>query len=326
MSNIFIILFVSLLISQKTLSLYIEECSDKYDCFNCTLTYGCKWENKTCINFTDINYNSTLLDSDNSTILFHDLKILRNICFENKVPSYPLKTYLYDNLYDELSEKYCGSNFIILNDGKLINGYRIELLNNTEIYGTPNLLCEYVLTHGRARIDADIFINRSLSQDFLLFYTDDLDESIQINYSTTLSIYGMHRNSVSFLFYSNKSFETSPFIIYFKIEVPEYFEEEDSVVLTYIFLAAIIGFIALAVGGIIIVRKCSIFFNLNKNKNDSNINENLNHNKGDLSIISEKNVEENSINEMEIDLQELKTIKGNNIEQDKNNNDDKDKK
>ena len=138
----------------------------------------------------------------------------------------------------------------------------------------------------------------------------------------------MNRNSVSFLFYSNKSFETSPFIIYFKIEVPEYFEEEeDSVVLTYIFLAAIIGFIALAVGGIIVVRKCSIFFNLKKNKNDSYINnENLNQVKGDLSIISEKNVEENSVNEMEIDLQELKTIKGNCIEQDKNINDNKDKK
>ena len=322
MSNIFLILFIITLIYNKIVTLYLEDCSDKLDCFNCTLTPGCAWENRTCINYTDYEYynitNHTLLDTDNSTILYQDLKYIRNICFDTKAPYLAEENYIYN----ELSDKYCGPNFLIVSDWRLKNGYKIQLNNNSDIYGTPNLICVYVITHGRNRIDVDIFINRSLSHDFLLFYSDDFDESIQINYSTTLSIYGMTINSGSFLFYSNKSFETSPFIIYFKLEE---ILEEDSEVLTYLFLAAMIGFVVLAIVGIILVRKCSLFFNFKKNNKKNN--RILEENKGNLSVISEKNVEENSKNDIDYDIQEIKKIKENkdgiNAE---NNNGDKNNK
>ena len=113
-------------------------------------------------------------------------------------------------------------------------------------------------------------------------------------------------NSGSFLFYSNKSFETSPFIIYFKLEE---ILEEDSEVLTYLFLAAMIGFVVLAIVGIILVRKCSLFFNFKKNNKKNN--QILEENKGNLSVISEKNVEENSKNDIDYDIQEIKKIKEN---------------
>ena len=302
MSYFFIILLTASLIYKKIFFLYLEQCSDKLDCFNCTLTFGCGWENNTCINYTNDIYNSSLLDTDNSTILYKELKYIKNLCFDTKAPYIPEKNYIYN----ELSNKYCGSNLLILNEGLLKKGYKIQLNNNTNIYGIPNLICEYILTHGRSRIDADIYINRSLSHDFLLFYTDGMDSSIQINYSSTLSIYELSLHSASFLFYSNKSFETSPFIIYLKIEeLPE-----DSEILTYLFLAAIIGFIALAIAGIIFVRKCSMFFNFKKNNKKNN--EIMKENIGNLSVISEKNLEENSKNEIEVDLQELKAIRQNN--------------
>ena len=76
-----------------------------------------------------------------------------------------------------------------------------------------------------------------------------------------------------------------------------------------------IGFVALTIIGIIIMRKYSLFFKLKKIEIKNNIN---NRNK-ELSIISEKNIEENSKNEMEIDLRELKQIKSNTIDSYKKN-------
>lgn len=319
MSIIFILLFITTLISENIIFLCADNCSDIYDCYNCTLTPGCLWENRSCFNNTEEEENNTisLTNTDNSTILHYNLKILRDICFDAKAPYLPEENYIYN----EISDKYCGNNLLIIYDSLLKKGYRIELNNNSNIYGTPNLLCEYVLTHGRKRIDVDIFINRSLSQDFLLFYSLDYDMSCQINYSSTVSLNGLQANSFSFLYYSNKSFETSPFIIYFKIEEVL---EEDSEVLTYLFLAAIIGFIVLAIVGIVIMRKCSIFFNLKKNNKKNN--EILEENKGNLSVISEKNIEENSKNDIELDLQELKKIKENKDDINMEKKDNKDKK
>ena len=200
-------------------------------------------------------------------------------------------------------------------DEFLKNGYKIKLTNNSNIYGTPNLLCEYVVTHGKGIVSADIFINRSLSEDFLLFFSYEYDANFRIKYSMTYSITGITMNSASFLFYSNKSFETSPFVIYFKSVEPD-----ESEVLTYLFLAATIGFVALAIVGIILVRKCSIFFNLKKNNKKNN--EIVDENKGELSIISEKNIE-NSKNEMEFDFQEMKAIKEKTSNVIKDNKDEK---
>ena len=309
MSYIYIFL-ITLLISKNILCLYIKDCSDKYDCFNCTLSPGCVWLNKTCINSTEEQIYSSLLNSDNSTILFHDLKLLKYLCFETKPPYTPEENYKYE----EISDKYCGNNIIILSSDKLHKGFDIKLKNNNGSYGTPKLLCEYILTHGNSRLDADIYINRTLSKNFLLFYTDDMEQYAHINYSTTLSIYGSSINSVSFFFYSNYTFETPPFIIYFKVE---YIIDEVPASLTYSFLAVILLFISLSIGGIIIIRKCSIVFHLNKdNKKDKG---EIIENKENLSVIIEKNIEENSKNEIEVDSQELHKIKEKNEESKKDN-------
>ena len=323
MSYFFILIFLILLISKKVLSSCSEDCLSKHDCFNCSSVEGCVWENETCINYNESSlYNSSeynltecnysLSDPNiNKDDLYLNLKYIRNTCFPDKVPNKPEEKYIYN----ELSDKYCGNNFIILNNHRLINGYKIELINNSGIYGTPNLLCEYVLNHGQSRIDVDIFINRTLSKDFSLFYSEDLLYNIYINYSTTLTVYSTDYYSVSFFYYSNKSFETSPFIIYFKVYSDI---EEETNALTYLFLAAMIGFVALTIIGIIIMRQCSLFFKLKKNDIKDNNENNINKNK-ELSIISEKNIEENSKNEIEIDLHELKQIKSNTIDSYKKN-------
>ena len=322
MSYFFILILLISLISKKVLSSCFEDCLNKHDCYNCSSVGGCVWENETCVNYNDSslfnssNYKSTecnysLSDPNiKKDDLYQKLKYFRNTCFPDKVANKPEEKYIHN----ELSDKYCGNNFIILNNNRLINGYKIELKNNSGIYGTPNLLCEYVLNHGQMRIDVDIFINRTLSKDFSLFYSEDLLNNIYIDYSTTLTVYSIDYNSVSFFYYSNKTFETSPFIIYFKVyDVIE--EEEGNNVLTYLFLAAMIGFVALTIIGIIIMRKYSLFFKLKKIEIKNNIN---NRNK-ELSIISEKNIEENSRNEMEIDIRELKQIKSNTIDSYKKN-------
>ena len=298
------IFLVSLLISKKILSQNIEECSNILDCINCTLFPGCEWLNKSCINSTNWDYNETLMESDNSTILFHDLKLIKNICFENKPPYVPEENHKIN----EISDEYCGDNLIILSYDLLLNGLEIKLKNNSGLYGTPNLLCEYILTHGNDRIDADIYINRSLSNYFLLFYSDDMDQSLKIDYSSTLSMYKLSFISVSFLFYSNQTFETPPFIIYIKIDQPE----EESELLTYFFLAIMIVLILLSIGGIIFIRKCSIVFNLEKlKKNDK---DEIIENKGNLSVINENNLEENSKNEIEVGVHEFNKIKEQNEE------------
>ena len=181
-------------------------------------------------------------------------------------------------------------------DEFLKNGYKIQLTNNSNIYGAPNLLCEYVITHGKGLVNADIFINRSLSEDFLLFFSYEYDTNVRIKYSITYSITGISMNSASFLFYSNKSFETSPFVIYFKSVEPD-----ESEVLTYLFLAATIGFVALAIVGIILVRKCSIFFNLKKNnkKNNETYNSKYHYHKEKI------NSENNNINNNKINKKKM---------------------
>ena len=312
--SIFFYLLILILILNNISSLYLDECSDIFDCFNCTLSPGCEWTNKTCINSTNQIINSTLFSTNNSTILYHDIILLRNLCFNSKAPFLPEDNYNYE----QISNKYCGENFITLPNNKLYKGIEIKLKNNYNSYGTPNILCEYILTHGKSRIDADIYINRTLSKNFLLFYSDDMQQNVQINYSTTLSMYELAINSVSFLYYSNQSFETAPFIIYIK-EDPDV-DEEESPLLTYSFLAAIILFIIISVGGIIIIRKCSILFNLKK-KEKLKDKENIVGNKGNLSVIIEKNnVEENSRNDIEPDIHELSQIKSKKDESIKNNN------
>lgn len=206
------------------------------------------------------------------------MKYLRNICYETKQPY----TINDKNIIFEENEKYCGNRKIILTNEVLLKGYKIQLNNVDEKYGISNILCEYIFTSGSWRHDVDIYINRSLSQDFLLFFLESGTKGIEVNYSKTITLFGTHLEPVSFLYYSNRTFDTPPFIINFK----EYrYDDGDSPVLTILFLLLILAFVGGIVGSIIYVRKNSIFFDKNmkkyikininqvKKENDENDNE-----------------------------------------------------
>ena len=271
----FIIFSIILII--KKINSQQDQCSDILDCFNCTLSENCFWKNKTCI-YSSKPKNISLFKSNNKTTLFYNMKYLRNICYETKPP------YIINdkNIIFEENEKYCGNRKIILTNEVLLKGFKVQLNNVDEKYGISNILCEYIFTSGGWRHDVDIFINRSLSQDFLLFFLESGTKGLEVNYSKTITLSNTHIEPVSFLYYSNRTFDTPPFIINFK----EYrYDDGDSLVLTILFLLLILGFIGGIVGSIIYVRKNSIFFDKNmkkyikininqvKKENDENDNE-----------------------------------------------------
>ena len=251
------IIFTIILIIKKINSQQ-DQCSDILDCFNCTLSENCIWKNKTCI-YSSKPKNISLFKSNNKTHLFYDMRYLRNICYETK-PPYIINDN--DIIFEE-KEKYCGNRKIILTNEVILKGYRVQLNNVDEKYGISNILCEYIFISGGWRHDVDIYINRSLSKDFLLFYLESGTKGIEVNYSKTISLFTTLLEPVSFLYYSNRTFDTPPFIINFK----EYrYEKSDSPVLTYLFLLLILAFIGGIIGSIIYVRKNSIFFDKNMKK------------------------------------------------------------
>lgn len=271
----FIIFSIILII--KKINSQQDQCSDILDCFNCTLSENCFWKNKTCI-YSSKPKNISLFKSNNKTTLFYNMKYLRNICYETK-PPYTIND---KNIIFEENEKYCGNRKIILTNEVLLKGFKVQLNNVDEKYGISNILCEYIFTSGGWRHDVDIFINRSLSQDFLLFFLESGTKGLEVNYSKTITLSNTHIEPVSFLYYSNRTFDTPPFIINFK----EYrYDDGDSLVLTILFLLLILAFIGGIVGSIIYVRKNSIFFDKNmkkyikininqvKKENDENDNE-----------------------------------------------------
>ena len=271
----FIIFSIILII--KKINSQQDQCSDILDCFNCTLSENCFWKNKTCI-YSSKPKNISLFKSNNKTTLFYNMKYLRNICYETK-PPYTIND---KNIIFEENEKYCGNRKIILTNEVLLKGFKVQLNNVDEKYGISNILCEYIFTSGGWRHDVDIFINRSLSQNFLLFFLESGTKGLEVNYSKTITLSNTHIEPVSFLYYSNRTFDTPPFIINFK----EYrYDDGDSLVLTILFLLLILAFIGGIIGSIIYVRKNSIFFDKNmkkyikininqvKKENDENDNE-----------------------------------------------------
>ena len=139
------------IIAYKIIQTYLEEeCSSKYDCFNCTFLLDCQWKNNTCINITeeknitDISLNNAnvviwdhrkinqsnnetkmyrLFDTDNQTILFKNLKYLKNTCYEATNPFIVKENYFYDKIL----EKYCGKKNIIITNEMLLNLFKAIL-------------------------------------------------------------------------------------------------------------------------------------------------------------------------------------------------------
>ena len=281
-------IFFTIILIIKKINSQQDQCFDILDCFNCTLSQDCIWENNSCI-YSSIPKNISLFKSNNKTNLFYNMKYLRNICYETMSP------YIINNnnrVFEE-NEKYCGNRKIILTNEILLKGHKIQLNKVDEKYGISNILCEYIFISGGFRHDVDIYINRSLSKDFLLFFMESGAKGLEVNYSKTIALYGTFLEPVSFLYYSNKTFNTPPFIINFK----EYrYDNGDSPVLTVLFLLLILAFIGGIVGGIIYVRKNSIFFdknmkkyikiNINQAKKENDDNDNDNEIK--LSVVNEE--------------------------------------
>jgi len=250
------IIFTIILIIKKINSQQ-DQCSNILDCFNCTLSENCIWENKTCI-YSFKPKNISLFKSNNKEKLFNNMKYLRNICYETKAP-YMIND---NNIVFEENEKYCGKRKLILTNEVLLKGFKSQLNNVDEKYGIPNILCEYIFTSGGWKHEVDVYVNRSLSKDFLLFYLESGTKGLEVNYSKTIILYNTVFDPVSFLYYSNRTFDTPPFIISFK----EYKYFGESQVMTYLFLLLVLSFIGGIIGGIIYVRKNSIFFDKNMKK------------------------------------------------------------
>lgn len=283
------IIFTIILI--KKINSQQDQCSNILDCFNCTLSENCIWKNKTCI-YSSKPKNISLFKSNNKEKLFYNMKYLRNICYETKAP-YMIND---NNIIFEENEKYCGKRKIILTNEVLLKGFKSQLNNVDEKYGIPNILCEYLFISGGWKHEVDVYVNRSLSKDFLLFYLESGTKGLEVNYSKTIVLYDTAFNPVSFLYYSNRTFDTPPFIISFK----EYKYYGGSEVLTYLFLLLILSFIGGIIGGIIYVRKNSIFFDKNMKKqikiNVNQFKKENDDNEVKLSVINEQLSDQNNNN------------------------------
>lgn len=284
------IIFTIILIIKKINSQQ-DQCSNIQDCFNCTLSENCIWKNKTCI-YSSKPKNISLFKSNNKEKLFYNMKYLRNICYETKAP-YMIND---NNIIFEENEKYCGKRKLILTNEVLLKGFKSQLNNVDEKYGIPNILCEYLFISGGWKHEVDVYVNRSLSKDFLLFYLESGTKGLEVNYSKTIVLYDTAFNPVSFLYYSNRTFDTPPFIISFK----EYKYYGGSEVLTYLFLLLILSFIGGIIGGIIYVRKNSIFFDKNMKKyikiNVNQFKKENDDNEVKLSVINEQLSDQNNNN------------------------------
>ena len=311
------------IISLKMIKSYLgDECIEQYDCFNCFMLFDCRWRNNQCINYTEemnitlndknITLNNTInetklykiFDTDNKTIIFNNLKYLKNSCYEAKIPFQITEK----SNSDKFLEKYCGEKNIVITNEMLLNGHKIQLKKIDNRYGFSHIICQYIFISGGYRNDVDIFINRTLSKDFLFFYTTDYNKAMSINYSCTISLNNSALHSVSFLYYSNKSFDSPPFIIYLK----DYKYPEKNY-LDILFLLLLIFFVVGISIAIIYVRYKSNFFNNNKyqklniqqKKKENNSEDN--ENKNNLSVINDKNNEDNTFKNLNVE-QEVKNI------------------
>ena len=244
-----------------------RNCSSFSDCFNCTINKYCRWswDSESCFEYIpfDGNYsiplfNNSLIITDTS-IINPFINFLRKTCFK------PYTPYIGNNSslsYNNISKKYCGPHEITTNSNNFINEFQIELNNISEIYGVPNILCEYIILSGPNSFEINIEINEKYNKNFYLLYSENsIYFSDLFKESTTITVANTGRRSNTFIYYSLKSFTESPFKITFK----EVVDEGSSQTTGYILIALIILIFILIVASIIYIRYNSKLFDKNKN-------------------------------------------------------------
>ena len=247
----------------KTIAKY---CSGFSDCFNCTVIPKCRWvwEKESCIPFEPFieQYSIPLLNenSENNdlTKLNEHINFIRQCCFN------PLNPYI-DNSnsykYSNSVVKYCGPHYLIYNNEN-INNFKIEIKKVNEIYGIPNLLCEFIILSG-PNFYVNIKIDEEQKNNFYLLYSkDSLNFNSIINSTTIMDIKTDNNYLNTFIFYGLKSFEKSPFVIEYRESIMEKAKE----VLGYIMIALSCIMVIIIVIAIILIRKKAKFF-LKREKN-----------------------------------------------------------
>ena len=244
---------------------YETSCNNTLDCFNCTLIPKCRWswEKKSCITFEPFNeeYALPLLSnyiSNNITMLNNHINFIRKSCF---IPVNPYIENQNSYIYNNISLKYCGPHYIIK---KRDTDFKIQIKNINGLYGTSNLLCEFIILSS-PNFDINIKINEEPNNNFYLLYSpDSINFSQHITSSTTLSINNNNMNLHTFIFYGLKSFKNSPFIITYKETI---FDIKKAVEATgYIMIALSCIMIIIIIIAIINIRKKSILFKKEKEK------------------------------------------------------------
>lgn len=211
--------FIIILLSNIIHKILNQECSDYTDCFNCTSDIYCQWKNNTCDIYSGNNTLPKINETfqiTNYTILYNHFLFIKDTCFNKSIPFVPTSEYTYN----EISEYFCGERIIKIDSKALNEGFFVELNNISNIYGAKNLLCEYIVVTGASRYNFEVYINKSLTDDFFLLFRDDIEPRIVVVNSTRILILNNPGSKAfSFLYYGYRSFETPPFKIHYKNEI-----------------------------------------------------------------------------------------------------------
>ena len=280
--------------ANSTNSTLYQSCNKYLDCFNCTINPSCKWEKEKdlCIPFYTSNNNYSI------PILYKDINILKlneHINFIRKSCFMPFNPYIENDNYlnqNNTSLTYCGPHYIIKNGTNIKSDFKIEINNINGTYGTPNLLCEFIILTGPS-FYVNIEINKEEIGNFYLLYSKDYLNFIQhINSSISLYI-DMGVNKLNtFLFFGLKSFDKSPFIIKYKENIVEKATEASG----YIMVALGCVIVIILILAIIFLRKKLIIFKKKEKKVISDDNEKLSNNfnkkRSDEILLKEKKTNE----------------------------------
>lgn len=267
-------------------------CNKYLDCFNCTKNLSCKWEKEKdlCIPFntSNKNYSLAILYKDTNILNLNEhVNFIRKSCFMPFIPYIENNNYL--NYNSNISLTYCGPHLIINNEISIKSDFKIEINNINGTYGTPNLLCEFIILTGPS-FYVNIEINEDEINNFYLLYSKDYLNFVQyINSSISLYIDTGINKLNTFLFYGLKSFDKSPFIIKYK---ENNIVEKATEATGYIMIALGCVIIILLIFAIIFLRKKLIIFQKKEKKVISDDNEKLKNNcnkkKSDEILLKEK--------------------------------------
>ena len=264
-------------------------CSEFSDCFNCTIFPKCRWiwESRECVPFEPFieKYSIPILnknrENNNIVTINNHIDFIRKSCFMH------LRPYMDNsNNYYNFFIKYCGPHYIV-NDEDNINQFRLEIQKINGVYGTPNLICEFIILSG-PNFYVNIEIDEKEKNNFYLLYSDDsLNFKSIIDSPTKIYLQTDNKYLNTFVFYGFKSFKKSPFVIEYKEDLMEKAKKA----LGYIMVALSCLMIIIIFTAIILIRKRAKFFRKNeKNFIDDEIEKlkKLHKKKNGQDILNEK--------------------------------------